>query len=46
MRTIRALDRMQQCFEKEVGKTALSETLKVLRSLEAIASLQRELATA
>lgn len=37
MRTIRALDRMQQGFEKEVGKAALSEALKVLRTLEAAA---------
>ena len=46
MRTIRALDCMQQCFEKEVGKPVLSDTLKVLRLLEAVASSQRELATA
>lgn len=45
MRSIRALDHLQQCFEKEVGKTALSHTLKVLRLLEGIASSQCEVAT-
>ncbi len=36
MRVIGAFDRMQQAFEKEVGKTALGETLKVIRTLEAV----------
>jgi len=39
MRVIRAHDRMQQAFEKEVGKPALVETLKVIRSLERMATL-------
>jgi DNA-binding MarR family transcriptional regulator len=34
MRVIRAHDRMQQAFEKEVGKTELAETLRVIRKLE------------
>ena len=38
MRVIRALDRIQQTFEKQVGKTALAEALNVLQSLQAIAS--------
>ena len=37
-RVISAFDTMQRAFEKEVGKTALSETLKVIRLLEAVAS--------
>ena len=37
MRVIRAHDRMQQAFEREVGKSALAETLKVIRALEALA---------
>jgi DNA-binding MarR family transcriptional regulator len=37
MRVIRAHDRMQAAFEKEVGKTALAETLKVIRALETLA---------
>jgi DNA-binding MarR family transcriptional regulator len=36
MRVIRAHDRMQQAFEKEVGKLELAETLKVIRALEAL----------
>ena len=36
MRVIRAHDRMQQAFEREVGKSALAETLKVIRELEAV----------
>jgi DNA-binding MarR family transcriptional regulator len=36
MRVIRAHDRMQQAFEKEVGKSELAETLKVIRALEAL----------
>ena len=34
MRVIRAFDRLQQRFEKEVGKAALSQTLGVIRELE------------
>jgi DNA-binding MarR family transcriptional regulator len=34
MRVIRAHDRMQQAFEKEVGKTELADSLKVIRKLE------------
>lgn len=34
VRTIAALDSLQKRFEMEVGKTALSETLKTLRRLE------------
>jgi DNA-binding MarR family transcriptional regulator len=34
MRVIRAHDRMQQAFEKEVGRSELTETLKVIRQLE------------
>ncbi|HXE08854.1 MAG TPA: MarR family transcriptional regulator [Acidobacteriaceae bacterium] len=37
MRVIRAHDRMQQAFEKEVGKAELAETLKVVRKLERLA---------
>jgi DNA-binding MarR family transcriptional regulator len=37
MRVIRAHDRIQQSFEKEVGKTELAATLKVIRALEALA---------
>lgn len=37
MRVIRTLDRMQQAFEKEVGEAALSDALRVIRSLEAAA---------
>ena len=37
MRVIRAHDRMQQAFEKEVGRPALADTLKIIRALEALA---------
>ncbi len=37
MRVIRAHDRMQQAFEKEIGKAALADALKVIRELEALA---------
>lgn len=37
MRVIRAHDRIQQGFEKEVGRPALAEALKVIRALEAMA---------
>lgn len=36
LRVISAFDRLQKEFEKEVGKTALSETLKTIRKLEAL----------
>ena len=41
MRVIRAHDRMQQAFEKEVGKPALADALKVIRKLERMATLDR-----
>lgn len=37
MRVIRAYDRMQQMFEKEIGKAALAEALEVIRELEGLA---------
>jgi DNA-binding MarR family transcriptional regulator len=37
MRVIRAHDRMQQAFEKEVGGSELAEALKVIRALERLA---------
>jgi DNA-binding MarR family transcriptional regulator len=37
LRVIRAFDRLQAGFEKEIGKSALSETLKIIRKLEALA---------
>jgi len=37
MRVIRAFDKLQAGFEKEVGKSALQETLAVIRKLEALA---------
>ena len=36
MRVIRMHDRLQQAFEKEVGKSALVDALKVIRRLEAL----------
>jgi DNA-binding MarR family transcriptional regulator len=36
MRVIAALDRMQQAFEKEVGKTVLTDMLRAIRRLEAV----------
>lgn len=36
-RVIRVFDRLQAAFEKEIGKAALGETLKVIRKLEALA---------
>ncbi|HEV2619312.1 MAG TPA: MarR family transcriptional regulator [Acidobacteriaceae bacterium] len=36
MRVIAAFDRIQHAFEKEIGKTILSETLKVIRQLESV----------
>jgi DNA-binding MarR family transcriptional regulator len=38
MRVMRMHDRMQQAFEKEVGKAALCEALQVIRSLEKLTS--------
>jgi len=37
LRAIRAFDKLQAEFEKEVGKGVLSETLKTIRKLEALA---------
>lgn len=37
MRVIRAHDRMQQAFEKEVGRSELAEALKVIHALERLA---------
>ena len=36
-RVIRAFDKLQAEFEKEIGKAELSETLRVIRKLEALA---------
>jgi DNA-binding MarR family transcriptional regulator len=36
-RVISAFDGLQRAFEKEVGKTVLSDTLKVIRLLETVA---------
>jgi len=36
LRVIRAFDKLQAEFEKEVGKTALRDTLTVIRKLEAL----------
>lgn len=36
LRVIRVFDKLQAAFEKEIGKTALSETLKTIRKLEAL----------
>ncbi len=36
MRVIGAFDKLQKEFEREVGKTALAEMLKVMRKLEAL----------
>jgi DNA-binding MarR family transcriptional regulator len=38
LRVIRAYDKLQAAFEKEVGKTVLSDTLKTIRKLEALVS--------
>jgi len=38
LRVIRAFDRLQAGFEKEIGKSALGETLKIIRKLEALVS--------
>jgi DNA-binding MarR family transcriptional regulator len=36
LRVIRAFDKLQAEFEKEIGKSVLSDTLKVIRKLEAL----------
>jgi DNA-binding MarR family transcriptional regulator len=36
LRVMRAFDRLQAEFEKEIGKTVLSDTLKIIRKLEAL----------
>ncbi len=36
LRVIAAFDRLQKEFEQEVGKSALSETLKTVRKLESV----------
>jgi DNA-binding MarR family transcriptional regulator len=36
LRVIRAFDKLQAEFEKEAGKTALRDTLTVIRKLEAL----------
>jgi DNA-binding MarR family transcriptional regulator len=36
MRVIGAFDRMQRAFEKEVGKTALTDMLRAIRRLETV----------
>jgi DNA-binding MarR family transcriptional regulator len=36
LRVIAAFDKLQKQFEHEIGKTALSETLKCIRKLEAL----------
>jgi DNA-binding MarR family transcriptional regulator len=41
LRVIRALDRLQAQFEKEIGKAVLSDTLKTIRRLEALASVRK-----
>jgi DNA-binding MarR family transcriptional regulator len=40
LRVIRAFDKLQAEFEKEVGKTALRDTLAIIRRLEALGSLK------
>jgi DNA-binding MarR family transcriptional regulator len=37
LRVIRAFDRLQAAFEKEAGKAALADALKIVRKLEALA---------
>jgi len=38
LRVIRVFDRLQAEFEKEIGKSALSDALKTIRKLEALVS--------
>jgi len=38
LRVIRVFDRLQAACEKEIGKSALGETLKIIRKLEALVS--------
>ena len=40
LRVIRAFDKLQAEFEKEVGKTALRDTLAIIRKLEALGSVR------
>src|SRR6202453_4134384 len=42
IRVISALDRMQNEFEREIGKTNLAEMLKSIRKLEARATIRSE----
>jgi DNA-binding MarR family transcriptional regulator len=39
LRVIRAFDKLQAEFEKEIGKVVLSDTLKTIRKLEALISV-------
>jgi DNA-binding MarR family transcriptional regulator len=41
LRVIAAFDRLQKEFEQEIGKTALRETLKNLRKLEALFAVKQ-----
>jgi DNA-binding MarR family transcriptional regulator len=41
LRVIRAFDKLQAEFEKEIGKTVLSDTLKTIRKLEALIPVSR-----
>jgi DNA-binding MarR family transcriptional regulator len=38
LRVIRAFDKLQAEFEKEIGKTALSDALETIRKIEALVS--------
>jgi DNA-binding MarR family transcriptional regulator len=40
LRVIRTLDKLQSEFENEIGKSELSNTLKTIRKLEALASVK------
>ncbi len=42
LRVIRALDKLQAEFEKEIGKTVLSDTLNVIRKLEALVPVKMQ----
>jgi DNA-binding MarR family transcriptional regulator len=41
VRVIGVFDKLQRAFEKEIGKTALSETLRALRKLEALCQIRQ-----
>lgn len=41
LRVIAAFDKLQQSFEKEIGKTILNDTLKAIYKLEALVGPQR-----